>query len=38
MVVLSGGQVFIVEDMSGTAPDGTASMPAYFDKGTMRKQ
>jgi hypothetical protein len=38
MVVLSGGQAFIIEDMSGTAPDGTTSMPAYFDKGTMTKR
>jgi hypothetical protein len=37
MVLLSGGQAFIVEDMSGAAPDGTASMPAYFDHGTMGK-
>jgi hypothetical protein len=38
MVVLSGGQAYIIEDMSGAAPDGTASMPAYFDKGTMQRQ
>jgi hypothetical protein len=38
MVVISGGQAFIVDDMSGMAPDGTTSMPAYFDQGTMRKQ
>jgi hypothetical protein len=38
MVVLSGGQAFIVEDMSAAAPDGTPSMPACFDKGTMHKQ
>ncbi len=35
MVILSGGQAYIVEDMSGTAPDGTA-MPDYFDKGTTK--
>lgn len=35
MVILSGGQAYIVEDMSGAAPDGTA-MPDYFDKGTAK--
>jgi len=35
MIVLSGGQAYIVEDMSGSMPDGT-SMPEYFDKGTTK--